>query len=246
MTQTPSSITMPAKPQLVAEAVARLDVLGLRSGLMELDTRTLTDLGMQLTDRKVTVRDAGKWLNKELGGTDDEPVVPERNVYRYAENFRKVYGQVRSEHARRVARLSVENATEGNVATMAKVATQRLVDLVAEKLTETDNLEELSATELSAAISTLDGLNKHKIKEAELALKTAEGERKAARLEADLAKMQAQLQQLQAENEAREAARRKAADTARQTLDTVSGKSGGTVTRQQVLEILDAVMKGDA
>lgn len=194
MTEQPSNITMPPRSQIVTEAVARLDVMGLRSGVLELDTQTLIDLGLLLTDRKVTVRDAGKWLNKELNGSEDEPVVPERNLYRYADSFRRVYGQVRAEHARRIARLTVDHAGQGNVDRMSLVATQRLTDLIAEKLVETDNLEELSGTELSAAITTLQGLAHQRIKQAELALKQAEGERKAARLEADLAKIKSDIQ----------------------------------------------------
>ncbi len=184
---------MPARTELVAEAIARLDTAGLRSQLLELDTPTLRDLGLWLTDREMTVAQAHRLLCDALGQdggkgpADGEDSVDYKAVHRFAANFRGIYQQVRAEHARRIARLSVADATQGNVDLQARVLQSRLMELVAEKVVETSNLEELSGSEISAVIQTAMGYSNAQLKREELALKVAEGERKGKKLEAELA-----------------------------------------------------------
>jgi septal ring factor EnvC (AmiA/AmiB activator) len=230
---------MPARPTLVAETIARFDTAGLRSQLLKLDTATLEALGLLLSDRERSVADAAQWLNQELGGSDDEPAVNKNAVYRFADHFRRLYGQVRAEHARRIARLRVEDATVGHVDTMSRVATARLVDLITERLVETDNLEELSGTEISAAIATLDGVSKARFKEQELALKAAESEQRVA-------KLQAQIEELRAEQERRKIERQRAAAHAKAEVDVKAQTAGGTVSREDVYRIIDQIMRGEA
>lgn len=139
----PAPPAVPSRQELVAEAVGRLDTLGLRSQLVKLDGRTLSDLCLRLSDRRVTVADAHRWLNEELGGSADEEVVDDNAVYRFADSFRQVYGQVRAEHARRVARLTVSHATDGRIRDMTRVSQARLAELTAEKLVEADSFDDL-------------------------------------------------------------------------------------------------------
>jgi len=134
---------MPARSELAREAVQRMDQLGLRSQLVALDSPTLIDLVLRLNDRNAKVTDAHKWLNEQLGGTEDEPVVDDNAVYRFADHARRLYGQVRAEHARRIARLTVAHATDDNIRSMTRVAQGRLVELTAEKLVEADSFDDL-------------------------------------------------------------------------------------------------------
>lgn len=232
---------MPAKPDLVAETIKRFDTAGLRSQLLKLDTPTLEALGLLLTDRERTIADAVKWLADELG----EDAVNQRAVYRFAEHFRRLFGQVRSEHARRIARLSVADATGEHVGTMHQVATAQLVNLVTEKLVETDNLEQLSGTELSAMIATLDGLTRAKLKEQELALKVADGERKAQKLASDLEKLEQQITTMRLDNERRQREIERAGAAAKQQAEEKAKVSGGAISREEVYELIDKVMKGE-
>lgn len=186
MTDEQQTISMPAKPAMVHETVKRFDAAGLRSQLLELDTVTLEALGLMLVDRESNVHQAYKWLNAELGGTDEEPLVDHKAVYRFAAHFRRLYEQVRREHARRIARLRVQDATQGNVDQMATVLQHGLVEHLAEKIVSTDDVGDLSGRELGAMVSTLDGLTKAKHKEQELRLKAAEAERKAEQAAAEL------------------------------------------------------------
>lgn len=184
---------MPSRAELVTESIGRLDTAGVRSQLVELDTVTLHDLCLRITDRAVKIAEAHKWLNTELGGDDANQIVDDNAVYRFAANYRPIYDQVRAEHARRVARLSVEHATAGNVEAMHRVGMTRLVDLVTEKLVETNNIEDLSGNELGAMIATLQGITKANIKREELALKAAESEQRVAKLEAESALLRQRL-----------------------------------------------------
>lgn len=183
---------MPSRTALVDEALRRLETAGLRSKLLELDSATLRDLAIRLTDMKLTVADAYRWLNESLGGDDTSggQVVDDNAVYRFAANFRQLYRQVQSEHARRLVRLSIDQATHGNVTAQAQVAQARLIELVAEKLVETDNLEDLSSKDLAGVIATVDAWTKGQIKAAELELKREQAEHRAAKLEADIERMQ--------------------------------------------------------
>jgi len=238
----PTRLAMPARADLVSEAIARLDTAGLRSQLLALDSRTLADLGLRLTDRNWSVLEAVRWLNIELGHSPDDDMpsggIDKNAVYRFAAHFRRLYAQVRAEHARRIARLSVEAACDGEIASMARVAQSRLMDLVAERLVETDNLEELTGSEMSAAIATVDAWARGQIKREELALKMAESERRARKLEADLQVTQARLAALGGRVKA-------AAEEARRDVRAAAADSrDGRLSVDEVYQALDRAMKG--
>lgn len=230
-----SALRMPTKPELVAEAIKRFDTLGRRSQLLELDTRTLEDLGLILVERTATISDAHRWLCKELGTDAAEDATGYKAVNRFAATFRSIYEQVRAEHARRLARLSVEQATDGNIQAMSRVGLSRLADLVAEKLVAANNLEELSSTELTAAINTIDAISRGEIKQQELALKVQDAERKARELESKLAEREIKLQRIRQQAEA---AKRQVAAQAK---DDAHGR---TMTREDVYRLIDQVMQG--
>jgi uncharacterized small protein (DUF1192 family) len=230
-----SMLVMPPKGLLVHETIKRFDVAGLRSQLLKLDTVTLEDLGLRLVNRELTIADALRWLSDELGGED---AVNKNAVYRFAEHFRRIYDQVRAEHARRIARLRVEDATAGHVETMSRVATARMVDLVTERLVETSNLEELDGKQIGAIIATLEGLSKADFKRQELALKAAESEQRVAKLAAEIEK-------LKADAERRDIERQRAAAHAKATAQSKSEQTG-TVTREEVFRLIDQVMRGEA
>jgi hypothetical protein len=200
-------LRMPARAELVAEAVDRLDGAGLRSQICRIDRATLRDLGLRLVDRQTTVADAHRWLNAELGAPGiapgdapgdaaggDAEVVDDNAVYRFAEHFRGLYAQVRAEHARRLARLTVADASDGHVGRMRGLATQRLVDLVTEKLVDTDDLEELSNAEVRATLATLEGLTNAEFRQAELALKREEAQRRAEKLEQEVERLRQEIE----------------------------------------------------
>lgn len=230
---------MPARPVLVREAIARFDTAGLRSQLLKLDTVTLEALGALLADRKQTVADAVRWLEAELG-EEGEVGVNKNAVYRFSDHFRRLYGQVRGEHARRIARLSVEHATAGRVGAMARVAGARLVDLVTEKLLDTDDLEQLSGRELAGVIATLEGVSKADFKAQELALKTAEAEQRAQKLAAELDRIKLDLEQRRSRLHA-------AAGQAKAEADRKAQQSGhNSISREDVYRMIDQVMKGEA
>jgi hypothetical protein len=196
MAEKAEKLAMPPRIELVREAVARFDTAGLRSQLLKLDTSTLENLGLRLTDREISVRQTWEWLNKDLGGTADEPAIDDNAVYRFSDHFRRLYQQVRGEHARRIARLSVDEATASNVQSMHKVANARLIELVTERLVATDNLEELEAKEVMNLIVALDAHSKVELKREELLVKVAASERARLKLQSDLVKAQLERQQL--------------------------------------------------
>jgi hypothetical protein len=195
---------MPDRVDLVKEAIARFDTLGMRSQLLALDTPTLEDLGLLLSDREISVREAWVRLNKALGvdvtapGGEAGEAVDIRAVYRWAEKFRPVYAQVRAEHARRIARLSVAAATGEQADAMTRVAQARVTELLAEKLVEANSIEELSSSQVAATLMMVDGWTKAGLKREELALKVADAERKTLDSEARRAELQTRIDALPA------------------------------------------------
>lgn len=186
------ALVMPPREQLVAEAVARLDTAGVRSKALSFDTPTLRDLCLRLTDRKVTVKDAHAWLNKELGAdlaAGDTQLVDDNVLYRFADNFRRIYGQVRREHASRVARLTVDHATDGNIRNMTRVARNRLAEMTAERLVSADNLDDLGAAEINAALSAVQLSLRAEFDTAKLELDRRTAEQRAEKLEAEIEKI---------------------------------------------------------
>ncbi len=186
-------LAMPSREAMVDEAIARLDTLGLRSQIVDLDTSTLRGLCLRLTDRKVTVAAAHQWLNRELGADIDhgEQVVDDNAVYRFASHFRRVYGQVRSEHAARLARLTVAHATDGNIRSMTRVAQARLVELMAARLVEADNLEDLGPGELKAVMLAVRFAQQAQQDADQLELARRQAEDRAAKLQADIDRIRA-------------------------------------------------------
>ncbi len=196
MAEAAANLSMPSKVAMVDETIARFDTAGVRSQLLALDGATLRGLGLMLTDKAVTVLEAYLWLEKECGGTVEEPAYNKNAVYRLAEHFRRIYAQVRREHAQRLARLTVEHATEGNVAAMQQVAHNRLSELLAERLVESDSLEDLTPSELGAMISAQANYQAGQLELAKLKLKQAEDLRKATKLEDDLKTSELKRQEL--------------------------------------------------
>jgi DNA-directed RNA polymerase subunit F len=171
----PNNLRMPSKPEMVEETIARFDTAGVRSQLLTLDGPTLRGLGLLLADANVTIQEAYRWLEKESGGTEEEPAYDDNAVYRFATHFRRIYAQVRRERANRIARLSVDSVTAGDVDAMHRVSQARLAELFAEQLVATDTLDELRPAEVSAAITAITN---HQAKKLQSDLETADLKRK--------------------------------------------------------------------
>lgn len=236
---TQPELKMPARETLVAEAIGRLATAGLRSQIVGIDDTTLHHLCYRLTDRTVTVADAHRWLNTELGGTEEDQVVDDNAVYRFADHYRRIYGQVRAEYAKRIARLSVNEATDDNIRDMTRVAQHRLVELTAEKLVEADNFEDVGKA-VDAAMFAIKFSQDAERGAAELELKREQAESRAAKLEQEVRKLE--LANDQAEAELKRI--REAASKAKQSVDKAASK-GDRFTREDVLAMVDKVIKGE-
>ncbi len=231
---------MPPKIALVREAIARLDTLGQRGGprskILSLDAVTMEHLCERLADRQIAWIDTHKWLNKELASEgDEEEIIKQDVIYRFKNHFTPVYEQVRAEHAQRIARLTVDQATAGNMTLQSRVLKHRLISSLTERMIGADSLEDLKPAELSAMLNMLKALDEGDHKQQELALKIAEGDRKAQKLEADLRKKELELEQLQQRvNEAK--AKFDAAVQAQQ-----GKRSDGRLTAEDIAEAKKAI-----
>ena len=194
MSESPADISrMPSRSDLVAEALARFDTSPRKNSLLELDTVTLSDLGLRLTDRSSPAADAYRWLSTELGGSEDSPAVSNGAFYRFCEVFREMYDQVRAEHARQLARLNVDRATDGNITNMTRLARLRLVEMAAEELVAADGIDDVEKTvsKLAGVIADAEA-TQHRA--GELDIKRRNLERQIEETEAKNAKLQQEYQ----------------------------------------------------
>ncbi len=241
--QTQDNLRMPSREERVRQVVDRLDTMGLRSKLVELDTPTLVDLGMRLSDRTLTTADAHRWLNTELGGDEENQVVDDNQVYRFAAHFKRIYSQVTSEHARRIVKLNVAHATDANIETMAKVAQHQLVELTTEKLIDADNLDDFTAQQFGLLLSSVGQQLKTQHDTAKLALEARLADQRAAKLEAEVTRLRQRIEEDRREAEQQRAAQAKAIEEAQRAVDD-GADSGAVVSKMR--EMLGLPPKGGA
>jgi hypothetical protein len=185
-------LRMPSRDWLVDEALVRLEAKGLKTKLFQLDEVTLKALCMLLTDRTFDGGDAYRWLNKELGADvekGDPQVVDDNTIHRFVRNFKRMYGQVRSEQAQRIARLDVQNATDGNTRLMNRFSQNRMQELYAQRLAEAENLEDLSPAEIREIRAGVQLQMQAEYDTARLELERQKAEDRAAKLEAEIEKI---------------------------------------------------------
>ena len=155
MSEPVNSFEMPERDVLVARALARFDVRGGRNKLLELDTVTLTGLGLLLTDRSANLSDAHKWLNAELGGTDEAPAVHYNVLKRFAQAFRDYFEQVTYE-ARNNSLAAIAEATQGDIEKTTAIASRLLLNLATGKLADTKTFEQIDRGDLANLITAIN------------------------------------------------------------------------------------------
>ncbi len=180
------------------------------------------------------------WLRQ----TDEEPVVARSTFYTFADRFKSLYGQVSAEYARRIARLSIEHATDKNIRDMTRLARHRLSELVAERLVSADEVEDIEKNlpRLAAALSDAEAAQ---LQADKLDLARQQYERQMQETEARLDLAEQRSKRLQQQVEEAERKHRQAIENAKQATTTKASTSGGKLTEADVLSILDRAMKGE-
>jgi chaperonin cofactor prefoldin len=223
MTEAAANIpTMPDRSQRVREALLRFEQVSDRpSTLLKLDQVTLFEVGLLLSDPKLSIAEAWRESNAVLGvAPDAEPIIARSSFYRFADRFKALLGQVTAEHAQRRARLSVASATDDNVRNMTRLSRHRFVELLAEKLVSTDDLGEIEKymSKMSALLADaeraqlagekleLDRLNyerlvqetrsKLEVAEQRIEQMQADAERKRSRIDERLSQLQSHIELL--------------------------------------------------
>lgn len=137
--------TIPTRSDRVREALLRFETCTKRPGTMlSLSQDTLFEIGLLLSDPKLSMLDAWKQTNELLGpGEDGGEAVTRSTFYRFGDRFKALLGQVTAEYAQRKIRLTVANATDDNIAKLNKLSRHRFAELLAEKLVDTDDLDEI-------------------------------------------------------------------------------------------------------
>lgn len=187
------------REQMVEETIERLHNQGKRSQLHGLDSVTLKDMCMRLTDRSFgTTADVYRWLNKELGGTDEEPAIDDNAVYRYAQSFRQTFNGIRKEHTYRMAKLTVDESTGGDIENMTKLAQLRLVELVTEQLLGADDVSsDLTPNEVRNAYAIINNAQVNQRDDVKLEKAVELADQRIANLEADLNKKNLEIKEKQ-------------------------------------------------
>ncbi len=227
-----TSAMMPAVEQLAAEAISRLVTDGYTSSLMKLARPTLNELARRLVTPGATTDSAIEWLDAEGHAQ------PKTNVYRFAQRFREVYKEVWGAWADKLilAQLAADPAFDG--ARLDDVIKNRVRTLIAQEVM-TSSPADLDTGRLNAALSLVFAADKGKLEREKLLLSQAQAEHRAMKLEAEVEK-------LRIENEQRRTAMQRSIDGAKKTIQTASEGGSKPVSADDVIAILDRVMKGEA
>lgn len=234
MTDSAPQLEMPSPLHLVRETVASFSTDKSKSSVATLDSQTLIDLGLILTDKDRDDADALIWLIEDLG---DVPI-SRSAFYRFACEFKDRYKAIVKKYREQLAKLSIEHATDGKFENMAAVLKNQLARLMAQKVIDTDDLAELQGRELGAIIALLDGWGRGKFKSAELTIKQQ-------KLESDMAKRDQEIEKLKFDLDERKRQLAAKVNEAKREIEGATDTTG-KVTRQSVFDQLDKIMKGEA
>jgi hypothetical protein len=231
-------LKLPGVGDMVREAIARLSTRPIRSQLLKLPDQTLEDLCMRLVDRTITFADCWEWLNGELLSIGSK-AIDDNAVYRFKDNFLPLYEQVRTEHVRRIARLTVDEACAGQLGQVNRLTKVRLSELFAEKLLDIDDIDALKPGQVANIIAALGAYDAGAMKQQEFELKAQQAEQRAAKLEQEVEK-------LRLDNADRERKLQAAANAVKAEAETKAAKTGGKVSIDDVRAMVDKVIKGEA
>ncbi|MEO0475954.1 MAG: hypothetical protein AAF085_08310 [Planctomycetota bacterium] len=239
------NLQMPDRSERVRETIRRFESTSERpSALLSMSDPDLFEAGLLLSDRSLSIADAHRKVNEMLGGTKDEPVVARSSFYRFADRFKALLGQVSAEYARRLVRLRVEDATDDNIRDMTRLSRNLLVELAAEQLVGADSIEDVekTLTKLAAIVNDAEHVQ---LKADKLELDRQQYERQMRETIAKLELAEQRSKQLQLDIEAAERKHRQSIESAKQATTTKASTSGGKLTEEDVLSILDRAMKGE-
>lgn len=229
---TDDNLRMPSTADLVAETVDTFETQKCKARIVGLDRGTLISIGIQLIERDIPTVEVWRCLTKEHG----EDVCSRSAWFVYAAEFRERFDRVRKAHRNRIARLTVGDATDGQVNDMARMIQFNLVSLMAERVADAQTLENLTGKDQQAMMIMLDNLTRAAQKERELELKADESERKAAKLEEDLKKSELQRRQML----------QKIEEYTRQVEETIkskqSSRTSDKITPEEIAEIRRTVL----
>jgi len=227
-------IAMPPAEELAVAAIQRLITEGYTSSVMKLKRATLNELGRRLIQPGETVNDAAvQWL--EAGGYG----LKKSSVYRFAQRFREVYKRIWGEWANKLIVAQMSADPNFNVAELQDLIKNRVTTLVAQEVMTCDP-SELKTDRLNTALSLVIAADKGRLDRDKLDLARKQAEDRAA-------KLQAEVERLTLENDKRRRELQRAIEAAKKDVQTaVEGQDNKSITEDQVIAILDRVMKGES
>ncbi|MEM8781904.1 MAG: hypothetical protein AAGE65_03520 [Planctomycetota bacterium] len=224
-----TELRLPGREALAEMALARMGHNGIRA--VELDRPTLVGLCVRLAPESGDdVRSAWAWLNEQLGGTDEAPAVDDNVVYRFKDRYRPTYAQVLAEEVRRVSKLAVDRVNDGR---LTRVNRGLLSERVAERLLDAN--ADVGPTELIKLAAIVRDSERTQIEQRELEAKLTLAEQRTAKLEAEV-------ERLALAN----AATQRSIEAAKKTVQSTVDAGSKSLDADDVIAILDRVMKGEA
>lgn len=174
---------MPPKAQLVREALESLAV-DRKSKVFGIDNVTLHEFASLALRGEKFRAEAIRWLRDELEDPKGMATGSDATMYRFIDALEAAYYRQRKVFASRIARLSVDSATSGNIADMTRVGWNAAVELVTEALIASDDVEQVMKNlpkligTLSEAQHALDRRDKLELSERDLERRIADSDAK--------------------------------------------------------------------
>ncbi|MEM6394632.1 MAG: hypothetical protein AAF797_17845 [Planctomycetota bacterium] len=222
----------PSMEEIAIETIQWLSIDGYASSVMKMDRPVLNEFGRQLITPGAKRAEVYKWL------IDQGVTLPDRNLDRFAQRFREVAEMIRGEWEDRIVQDYLDGELEAQGEELDELIRNRHRRLMAQFAVRL-NAAEADPREMQLLTRAVDQIDGRAYDSAKLELARQAAEHRNAKLEAEVERLQLGLQ----EQRRRLAA---AVDRAKAETTDAAEQQGGALDKDDVLAILDRVMKGEA
>lgn len=228
------ALEMPSAEDIAVQAIAELIAAGYTSSVMKLSRPTLNELARRLVQPGEKINDAAvEWL--ELQGH----ALKRSSVYRFAQRYREKFKTVWAGWADKL--VWMRKASDPNL------KTDDLVDLIRNQTrvliareVMTSDVAELDTKRIGMYLKLVENAESAQLERAKLDLARRQAQDRAVKLEAEV-------ERLTLENDRRRRELQRAIEAAKKDVQTaVEGRADKSMTEDQVIAILDRVMKGES
>ncbi|MEM6258020.1 MAG: hypothetical protein AAGI37_06865 [Planctomycetota bacterium] len=227
-----TKLAMPPMEDLAVETIQRLIAKPYTSSVMKLSRPVLNELGRRLLEPGVETSRVIEWVHTKKAD------LPERNIYRFAQYFRETFKLVWAGWADKLLITELSSDPDYQVDDLQRLIKNRVTTLVAQEVM-TSSPEDLDTSRLNTVLSMVTAADKGQLEREKLLLLQGQAEHRAAKAEAETEKLRMDI-------EARKREHQRSIEDAKKTVQSKVESGSKAMDADDVIALLDKVMKGEA